>query len=251
MKITVLLSALLIYGLNSFAQYSGIRDTSVFYDNKMRPALVVNLEADDVKQFKKYVKKYYKKEFDIKFSTSKLKLEAKEFVIPKLSSKELDCIIMLNPVNTDDMTFVMLLRFGYDYYVEQEAYPKEYAVFKDIVKEFAVKYLNDYYKEKLDFHRKALAKAENTRTKLLKQNRKLTKQIAKNDKKIRKIQKRTNKSPEDLQKNDEKIELLRKTNSQNRETVTQNDKTVSNLQKEIMEHNAAVLKIEQKINRIQ
>ncbi len=37
------------------AQVSGIRDTLAMYDDKLRPAIELNLETDDYKDFKKYM----------------------------------------------------------------------------------------------------------------------------------------------------------------------------------------------------
>ena len=251
MRILFFFSILVFQFITGFAQNSGIRDTSAIYDEKMRPALVVNLEADDIKQFKKYVKSYFKDKYKLKFETPKQYFVAREIVIQDISSKEIDCIIEAKPRNTTEMSFLIFMRFGYDFYINESEYPNEYSAFRNLVRLFGKNYLTDFYKEKLEMHTKALEKAKKEKSKLLKINRKLTKTTQRNDKKIYKLQKKDGSTPEKLQKIQTKVATLSTTNATNRETLANNDERVAVLQQEILKHSTEISQIQEKINRIQ
>ncbi len=233
------------------AQVSGIRDTFAMYDDKLRPAIELNLETDDYKDFKKYMKKYFSQKHDINLSESKMQFSVKEIVINSISPKEVDFFVDVRPMNVNEITMTTFLRFGYDFYVNEAEHPIEYKAFKDFVRQFARDYAKDYYAEKIKEHNKALEKSKKEKTKLLKTNEKLVKSTQKNDKKMRKLQKKNAETPQELAEVQAKTAELEAENVANRAALDANNQRINSLQEEIAKHNSELMRIQERINSIQ
>jgi len=246
--IFIALSLFLNFG---YAQFSGIRDTFAMYDDKMRPAIELNLESDDYKDFKKYMKKYFKQKHEIDLAESKMQFTVKEIVINAISPKEVDFIVDVRPMNVNEISMTSFLRFGYDFYISEAEHPVEYKAFKELIRQFARDYAKDYYAEKIEFHNKELEKSKKEKSKLLKTNEKLVKSTQKNEKKMRKLQKKNAETPEELAEVQAKVIELDAKNAANRLALDANNQRINILQEEITKHNSELVRIQERINSIQ
>lgn len=169
-------------------------DATINYNSVERPCIQVNLDPE-AKPLKKAWKKYLKDNYDFKlngigFLSNKDLLSAEEVTVNQISSKTMDFYThIVKGENGSEMK--LFVRLGYDVYVTNQNYPKEYAALKDILEGFIKYYLPVYYK-------KEIKSSEKQVNELLSESESLKDDIDKKDAKIVKMREEINEKEEEL-----------------------------------------------------
>lgn len=175
--------------------------STIEHNNGTRACLEVNLDPEP-KTLKKAWTKYLRKEYHVKLKGkglfgNKYPLYSHEVRISEISSKQMDFYTnIIEDENGSEMK--VFASYGYDIYLNQENYPAEYILFKDILVSFLKDYLPGYYQEGIKDATKKVKK-------LKKEISSLDKNIKKDTKKIESFAKDVDNYKISLKENSEKL----------------------------------------------
>jgi hypothetical protein len=165
------------------AQTLRIDSSQISFEGKVRPCLSAQVDSDQdalAAGWASYLKSIYKiklKGFGL-FSNSDV-FEAKDIIVLELSDKRLNFYTKIIPVSSGSQINVFA-SYGYDLFIGSSSYPHEYKVLGDMLHDFLLKYLNNYYSDKVKSISKEVKGLNNEKLKRLKK-------IEKNNKKIFKL----------------------------------------------------------------
>lgn len=140
-------------GIISFhlgAQTFHIDTTNITFENKERPCLKVNYDAD-AKTVKKAWSKFLNKNYKIKTKgvgllSDKDIIKTEDVTINKISDKRMNIYAMVtNEPGGSEMKYFM--SFGYDFFIGPTNYPESFAGMKTLLNDFSAAFLNDYYRD--------------------------------------------------------------------------------------------------------
>jgi hypothetical protein len=145
-KLTFLLAAFIC--IKSEAQTYHVDTTNISFENKLRPCLKVNYDADPKtvkKAWSKFLKKYYKiKTKGIGLLTDKDLISSRDVTISSVSDKRMDIYASITDIaGGSDMKYFM--SFGYDFFIGPDNYSNEFEGMKKLLNDFSVEFLNKYY----------------------------------------------------------------------------------------------------------
>ena len=170
-------------------------NASIDFDKAQRPSLQVNLDPEP-KELKKAWKNYLKDNYDFKlkgigFLSNKDLLSAEKVMVKQISSKVMDFYThIIEDENGSEMK--VFARHGYDIYINEENYPDEYLVIREIMESFMKEYLPKYYEEKLSDTEKRIKE-------LIKERDDLQEEIADDAEDITKLKKEIEEKQEKLE----------------------------------------------------
>ncbi|WP_235296933.1 BAR domain-containing protein [Portibacter marinus] len=75
---------------------------------------------------------------------------AKEVIIPEVSDRKIDLRVQVDQSIETSSVLHVFASFGYDNWITRSTHPEEHEALKDIVYEFIVDYLPEYYTEKVE-----------------------------------------------------------------------------------------------------
>lgn len=151
--ITLIFTTLIVLtAFNSKAQTLKIDTTQISFENKLRPAIgaMVEPEPDLLKKaWKSYMKKNFGAKVDgIGFLQNKEMLTASDVTINKISDKRMNIYARVTEI-TSGSEIKVFASFGYDFFIGQTNYPKEYDALQSIVSEFLQQNLNEFYNDEI------------------------------------------------------------------------------------------------------
>lgn len=145
-KLLILFAAFFTYG--TYAQTYSIDTSEISYENKLRACYSVTYDASS-KTTKSAWVDFLKKNHKIKakgigmFSNKDI-IDAADVTIGRISDKRMNMYARIVDLATgSEMKFFM--SFGYDFFIGPQEYAKEFAGMKDLLNDFSVEFLNDYY----------------------------------------------------------------------------------------------------------
>lgn len=195
------------------AQTIKIDTTQISFENKLRPAIgaLVDPEPNTIK---KAWKNYFKKNFNVKvdgfgFLQNKDILKATDVMIAKVSDKRININIRVTETASGSELKVFS-SFGYDIFIGQNNYPKEFEATQQILTDFLITTLSSYYNDEIKATTKRIKSLNKDRTKKLKQLNKNDKKIIKLTSEIARLNSLSNSTSESALKATEK--LNKKTN---------------------------------------
>lgn len=134
----------------SEAQTFYIDTSDISFENKLRPCFSVVYDAD-AKATKQGWVDFLKKNHKIKakgiglFSNKDI-LDAEDVTLASISDKRLNLYArVIDLAKGSEMKF--FASFGYDFFIGPQEYPKEFAGMKNLLNDFSIRFLNDYYKD--------------------------------------------------------------------------------------------------------
>ncbi len=155
--------------------------TQIKFDGKERSCIEAKVDPEP-KPLKKSWAKYLKKNYDIKlkgigwFSNKDL-LKAEDVIMKPVFEKRMNLYTEIIESGNGSVMKVFA-SYGYDIFIDQANYPKEFEELKTILNHFLMEHLNDYYTDEV--------KATTKRIKSLsKEKKSLLRSIEKNNKKIK------------------------------------------------------------------
>ena len=143
----------------SFGQNITPAKAYVQFDGKSRASLDVVVDAEP-KALKKAWRDFLKEHYDFKLSgiglfSNKDILTAEEVVVPSISSDAMDFYTKI--VSEQDGTRMSVFAaHGYDIYVNEEEYPKEFAKMKHMMSDFLDQYITQMYADRIEVLEKDL-----------------------------------------------------------------------------------------------
>lgn len=181
-RITVVLLFIGMLGLKLQAQTYRIDTSEISFENKLRPCFSVQYDADakTTKQgWADFLKKSYKiKAKGIGLFSNKDVIDAEDVTLASISDKRMNIYArIIDLASGSEMKF--FTSFGYDFFIGPQEYPKEFSAMKELLNDFSIRFLNDYYADRAA----SLTKKVKGLEKDIKSNEK---SISKNKKKARK-----------------------------------------------------------------
>lgn len=125
-----------------------IDTTEITFENKLRPCLFVTFDAD-AKTVKKGWVDYFKKNFKIKVKgigllTDRDIIDAEDVTINAIADKRMNLYARVTDISGgSEMKYFM--SFGYDFFIGPDNYGKEFGEMHNLLNDFCIKFLNDYY----------------------------------------------------------------------------------------------------------
>jgi peptidoglycan hydrolase CwlO-like protein len=209
--ISLLITGLLILSCSKIhAQSINPVKGTVDHNESNRPCIVVTLDPE-IKTLKKSWVRFLRKEYDVKlkgiglFRNSDL-LHADQVVIEQLSFKQLDFYtqIIEGKTSSEMKVFASL---GYDIYISEEVYPKEFIKINKMLTSFIKQFLPEYYSEQITISK--------NRVKTLK-------------KEISSLKKRVKSNKKDIENHEEKVEELNISIKDNSEKLKSSEEELKN-----------------------
>ncbi len=182
MKKIKLFTIALFLIIGASAQTYRIDTSEISFENKLRACFAVTYDAPS-KTTKSAWADFLKKNYKIKVKgiglfANKDIIDAEDVTISAISDKRSNIYARVIDMGTgSELKFFM--SFGYDFFVGPQEYPKEFSGMKELLNDFSVDFLNDYYADEAS----SLTKKVNSLEKDIKSN---NRSIAKNSKKARK-----------------------------------------------------------------
>ncbi|MFK7773421.1 MAG: hypothetical protein AB8F94_14830 [Saprospiraceae bacterium] len=148
------------------AQKLTIKDGMVTHDDKMYPAIIVQMEPN-TKKVKKELKDWMDDEFGFKLDgygifRKRDVLDAEQVTIPEVSNKRMDFYAEI--IENGSVTEMKIFgAFGYSIPISKEHYPSEYRAMKNMTINFVADFLPKYYLNKIDDTKEMLSDIEKER----------------------------------------------------------------------------------------
>lgn len=200
-KNIILICFSIAVSMSMSAQTLAPQKSTIEHDNKMRTCLLVKV-GPEPKALKKAWISFLKKEYDLKlkgmgwFSNKDL-LYSEEVIVKKLSHKKIDFYTyVVEDENGSEMK--VFGSFGYDIYLNEEDYPREFEAMTEMIVSFLKQYLPEYYDKKINQSMKSV-KSLNKEIVNLKEN------ITDNQDRIQKLSKEIEKYKESIEDNSLKL----------------------------------------------
>jgi hypothetical protein len=212
-KLLLLLFTVIIFSKLS-AQTYRIDTANISFQNKLRPCLQVNYDADPKtvkKAWSNFLKKNYKlKTKGIGLLSDKDIVSTHDVTINNISDKRMDVYAMIidAPRGAQMKYFAS---FGYDFFIGPDNYATEFGEMKKLLNDFSVQFLNKYYDDEVSASLKQIKSYE-------KDIKRDNKDIKSNVKKSRKassaeatgLEAKNNTYNSDIKNTQEKIDALQK-----------------------------------------
>lgn len=147
-KIYGLLMAAFICTIHANAQTFTIDTSTINFENKLRPCLVVQYDASP-KEVKKAWASYMKKNYKIKIKgisliSDKRIIDAQDVSIPFISDKRMNMYASVEDKPTgSELRYFM--SFGYDFFIGPENYPSSFQAMDSLLKNFSEIFLTKFY----------------------------------------------------------------------------------------------------------
>jgi hypothetical protein len=152
-RIIIFIFFAFLVSLEAGAQNISPIESTIIHNDKIRPCLSVNLDPEP-KSLKNAWIDFLKDEYDFKlkgmgwFSNKDL-LNTEEVLITKLSTKKMDFYTnVIEDENGSEMK--VFASFGYDIYIDEEHYPKEFMAMEEMLNSFLKEHLPKYYNKAID-----------------------------------------------------------------------------------------------------
>ena len=175
-KTTILLSLFLaLITTATIAQTLRIDTTEITYENKLRPCFAAKIDPD-TKATKKEWASYLKKNYKLKTSglglfTNDDLLTNEDITIASISDKRMNLYARIT--ETPNGTFMKVFAsFGYDFFINEKEYPKEFAALHTLMNNFLMEYLNEYYSDEVKSLNKELRSLNKEKVSLMKSTEK-------------------------------------------------------------------------------
>ncbi len=178
-KIKLLLLFILFVVVRVDAQTFRIDTTDVSFENKLRPCLHVTYDAP-AKTVKKGWEDYMKRNYKIKIKgiglfTDKDIIDAEDVTIHSIADKRMNMYAKVTDIpGGSEMKFFM--SFGYDFFIGPDNYGKEFGSMHQLLNDFSVKFLNDFYGDEIS---SALKKIKGYERDIKKKNKEIGSNIKK------------------------------------------------------------------------
>ena len=188
MKNTYILLLSILFSAVSYSQSIEPVESTIKQNDSERPCLVVTLDPTEG-ELEDAWEDFLKSKYNLKLGSAGFLgighlYEAKEVIVPAISSKTMDFYSNIE-AKEGGTELKVFAAFGYDLYVSPTETPDAFAGMERMLKEFIATYLPGYYQEKIEADQKRLdklTKTEGKQAKKLEKNRdkveKLTEEIA-------------------------------------------------------------------------
>jgi hypothetical protein len=182
MKKIKLFTIALFLIVGASAQTYQIDTSEISFENKLRAAYSVAYDAPS-KTTKNAWADYFKKNYKIKvkgislFSNKDI-IDAEDVTISSISDKRMNMYARIVDL-TQGSELKFFISFGYDFFVGPQEYPKEFSGMKELLNDFSVDFLKNYYADEA--------------ASLTKKVKSLEKDIKSNNRSISKISKKAKK----------------------------------------------------------
>lgn len=151
-KVFFLILCVMIVSVNMKAQTFRIDTTEITFENKLRPCLFVKFDAS-AKTVKKGWADYLKKNYKIKVKgigllSDKDIVDAEDVIINSIADKRMNMYASVTDIpGGSEMKYFM--SFGYDFFIGPQNYGKEFGGMHNLLNEFSIVFLNDYYSDEV------------------------------------------------------------------------------------------------------
>jgi len=140
---------LFLTGPHIIAQTYKIDTTEISFENKLRPCFNVKYDADArtvKKAWSDFLKNNYKiKTKGVSLFSDKDIVSGEDVTIGSISDKRMNIYASVTDIaGGSEMKYFM--SFGYDFFIGPDNYPAEFTNMKNLLNDFSMKFLNDYYK---------------------------------------------------------------------------------------------------------
>lgn len=182
-RVLILAFALFFGAVVLNAQTLVVNSSQVNFEDKARPSLVADVDSEKdalASAWATFLKKTYKiklKGFGL-FSNKEV-FEAKDVTISEMSANRMNFYTKINSISSGSRISVFA-SYGYDLFIGPENYPHEYSALNNMLHNFLLKYLDDYYSDRVKTISKNMKSLNDEKAKK-------TKRIEKNNKKILKL----------------------------------------------------------------
>ncbi|MBI1342942.1 MAG: hypothetical protein GC171_08415 [Terrimonas sp.] len=147
-KVIVLWVSVLFAAMQVGAQTYRIDTSEISFENKLRPCLFVGYDAD-AKTVKKAWSQFLSKKYKIKtkgiglFSDKDI-ISSEDVTINRISDKRMNLYAMVGDVSGgSELKYFM--SFGYDFFIGPAEYPDAFKGMKELLNDFSMEFLNDFY----------------------------------------------------------------------------------------------------------
>ena len=148
----LLLLFIILISVKLSAQTYSIDTTTINFQNKLRPCLQVNYDADPKtvkKAWSSFLKKNYKlKTKGVGLLSDKDLITTHDVVINSITDKRMDVYAMVVDA-TQGSQMKYFASFGYDFFIGPDNYATEFAGMKKLLNDFSVQFLNKYYDDEV------------------------------------------------------------------------------------------------------
>ncbi|MEO5948189.1 MAG: hypothetical protein ABIP79_15335 [Chitinophagaceae bacterium] len=147
-KLQFLILCILFMSARIGAQTFVIDKSEITFENKLRPCLFVQFDAD-AKTVKKGWADYMKKNYKIKVKgigllSDKDLIEANDVTINSISDKRMNMYARVTDISGgSEMKYFM--SFGYDFFIGPDEYYREFDGMFKVLNDFSISFLNNYY----------------------------------------------------------------------------------------------------------
>ena len=187
-KYFLVLAIILAFSITATAQTYKIDTSTITFEKKQRPCLMVQYDASP-KSVKKALDDYFKKNNDLKikgigFLTNKEIISAIDVNLPAISDKRMNLFLSVTDAPGDRSELKYFTSFGYDFFIGPDNYPAEFAAMKKILNDFSMDFLIDFYGSEA--------------SRVTKEIKELEKDISKNNKEIKQNTKKARKKSSEV-----------------------------------------------------
>ncbi len=207
--LTIIFALPVVFGMAQ-APYQ-VEESNAEDDKISRPCITAKFSPTP-KEASEAWKDYMKDKHDVKLKgLRKEDLIGKEVVVNAITPRTIDLTTRFVREKSSELTTMnVFVSFGYDLYLTKADYAKEHNALKNLVKNFTVAFLTEYYADKVKDAENALKKVQKDKEKKIKRVGKLEDNIKSNKEKIEDLKKENEEKTEEIAKTKEEIEELSK-----------------------------------------
>jgi hypothetical protein len=239
------LSFLLLFLSVSFvilkSQTIRIDTTQISYEDKLRPCIGVQIDPgkDELtREWANYLKKNYKVKLNgIGWFSTKEILTALDVMLPTVSDRRMNFYTRITSV-ANGSEIKIFASYGYDIFIGDTNFPKEYSALQHILNNFLLKFVNDYYSDQISEIAKKIQHYNSLKIGIMKTNVNLDKKIFKITNDISVLNATIEEKSAEAIKNQENLSKMN-----NDKIKFENQKSSSLIQIQIIENNIKTLNL--------
>ena len=218
-----------------------IDTTQISFEDKLRPCFGAQIDPgrDEItREWANYLKKNYKVKLDgIGWFSTKEILTALDVMLPTVSDRRMNLYTRITSVaNGSDIK--IFASYGYDIFIGDANFPKEFSALEHILNNFLLKFVNDYYSNQISETAREIQHLNNRKIGIMKTNVNLDKKIFKLTNDISVLNATIEEKSADTIKNQENISKMN-----NDKIKFENQKSSSLIQIQIIENNIKTLNL--------
>jgi len=206
-KLACILIASVLYIGSATGQVLAYNNTYLQYEEEQVQSVEVILRPG-VELIEDKFNDWLKENHDVKLDQKKFiffdkeYLTANEVIIPKISDRKIDLKVKVQSTTNDKTQLNIFASFGYNNWVSESNYPKEFAALEELTYAFVKKYLPKYYNEEIENKQSQIRE-------LIKDNEKIQEDINANKEEMTNLEKTNEELLEEWEQNKTNIESLK------------------------------------------